>query len=72
LRFRELAVDQFGHAHLPLYPYMLKAGQSLGVRAGHPIIAENGDELKIQVTHISRREQSWIISVNNPSNKRLN
>ncbi|MBI4025415.1 MAG: hypothetical protein HY360_10580 [Verrucomicrobia bacterium] len=64
-RFRELGMDAFGCAYVPMY--VDKADETHLV-AGHPVVAdEKGRELFIQVTHVFENPHQWHVSVNNPT-----
>jgi hypothetical protein len=65
-RYRALAVDAEGAAHLPLDA----SRTDLRLRAGHPISADGaGEELFVQVTCLGGQPFRWHISVNNPTGK---
>ncbi|MCM8768184.1 MAG: hypothetical protein NC911_00640 [Candidatus Omnitrophica bacterium] len=67
-RIRDLGVDAYGNSYIPLY---VDYSEETHVIAGHPVIAQTkkGEELFIQVTHVSEDPHKWHISVNNPTDK---
>jgi hypothetical protein len=66
-RFRELGLDVYGNAYVPLY--VDKAAETHMV-AGHPVVADAaGKDLFIQVTHVYEGPDQWHVSVNNPTDK---
>ncbi|MGH9963143.1 MAG: hypothetical protein ACREBC_39505, partial [Pyrinomonadaceae bacterium] len=66
-RFRELGMDVFGFAYVPIY---VDKAEETHMLAGHPVVAdENGKELFIQVTHVYENPHRWHVSVNNPTDK---
>lgn len=68
-RFRELGIDVYGNAYIPVYSGL----SDTHIVAGQPVIAEGkgADKLFIQVTHAQRNPDKWHISVNNPENKEI-
>jgi hypothetical protein len=69
-RFRELGIDIYNNSYIPLY---VDYSEITHIVAGHPVIAEgkDGEELFIQVTHVSENPDKWHISVNNPTDKTI-
>ena len=69
-RFREVGIDVYGNIYIPLY---VDYAEETHILAGHPVIAETkeGEELFIQVTHVSENPHKWHISVNNPTDKMI-
>ncbi|MCD6408347.1 hypothetical protein J7L87_04770, partial [bacterium] len=69
-RFRELGIDVYGNAYVPVYVDYSDITQFV---AGHPVIAEgeNAEKLFIQVTHVEDNPDRWHISVNNPTDKTI-
>jgi hypothetical protein len=68
-RYRGLAVEPSGLAHLPLY---VDRADRTDVVAGHPVIADDtGRELFIQATNLGGDPWRWHISVNNPTERRI-
>jgi hypothetical protein len=69
-RYREVAVDDDGRAHVPLYPDLAERTE---VEIGHPITADaRGRDLFIQVTALSggtdrNPEYQWVVAVDNPT-----
>ena len=69
-RFRQLGIDVYNNSYIPLY---VDYSDLTHVVAGHPVIAEgkDGEQLFIQVTHVSENPDRWHISVNNPGDKTI-
>ena len=66
-RYRELGVDQFGCAHVPMYVDLAPRTHMV---AGHPIIADAaGKDLFIGVMHLQDKPSRWQVSANNPTAK---
>lgn len=67
-RYRAVAVDQTGRAHVPLDV----ADAENHILVGHPIVADaNGQKLFIEAICLGGNPPRWHVSINNPTRRRI-
>jgi hypothetical protein len=66
-RFREVGIDIYGYAYVPLYPTLAPKTRMV---IGHPVSATGaGKDCFIEVLHLYDNPSHWYVAVNNPMDK---